>query len=147
MICSQRKYLFPIFAIAIAIGAAGCTNNGNGSTATTPTPTVVTEMYTGSITQGGADIHNFTVTNSGLNLLAGFTSISPSTITGLGVGIGAYDPTSSTCGLNQLQATAGVGSTAITTTAPSGPFCVRVTDGGNIPAGGAATYTLEVQHY
>ena len=117
MICSQNKYLFPVFAIAIAIGAAGCTNNGNNSNlgTTGPTPTIVTEMHSGSIMQGTTDIYSFTITNSGLNLLVGFTSISPNTIPALGVGIGAWDPTSSTCGLNQLQATAGVGATAITT--------------------------------
>lgn len=151
MICSQNKYLFPVFAIAIAIGAAGCTNNGNNSNlgTTGPTPTIVTEMHSGSIMQGTTDIYSFTITNAGLNLLVGFTSISPNTIPALGVGIGAWDPTSSTCGLNQLQATAGVGATAITTPsgAPSGPFCIRVSDGGNVPAGTTVTYTVEVQHY
>jgi hypothetical protein len=148
MICSPRQYLFAVFAIAIALGAAGCTNNNsNTGTSTGPTPIVATETFSGSITQGATDIHNFTVANSGYNLLAGFTSIGPSTITALGVGIGSYDPTSATCGLNQIQNVGGIGATAITTTAPSGTFCVRVYDGGNVPAGTTATYTVQVQHY
>jgi hypothetical protein len=29
----------------------------------------------------------------------------------------------------------------------SGAYCVRIYDGGNIPAGATASYTLQVQHY
>lgn len=63
-------------------------------------------------------------------------------------GIAIWDPTSSTCGLNQTQDNAApVGSTAISVTAGSGPLCVRVYDGGNLTAGTTASYTLQVQHY
>jgi hypothetical protein len=146
---SQRKTALSVVVMALAIGAAGCTNNnGSGSTPTTPTPTVTTETISGSITQGGTDIHSFSVTNSGYNLLAGFTTIAPSTVAALGLGIANWDPTSSTCGLNLSQnSTSTVGSTAISGTANSGTYCTRVYDGGNVPAGTTVTYTIQVQHY
>jgi hypothetical protein len=146
---SPRKTAFSVLAIALAIGAAGCTNNnGSGSTPTTPTPNVVTETFSGSITQGGSVIQNFSVTNTGFNLLAGFTAISPSSVTALGLGIANYDPTTSTCGLNLSQnSTSTVGSTAISGTANSGTYCARVYDGGNVPAGTTVTYTVQIQHY
>jgi hypothetical protein len=148
---SQRKTALSVLAIALAIGAAGCTNNnGSGSTPNTPTPNLVTETFSGSITQGGSVIQSFTVANSGYNLLAGFTAIGPSNVTALGLGIANYDPTSSTCGLNlpgAQNSTATVGSTGVTGTANSGPYCVRVYDGGNVPAGTTVTFTAQVQHY
>jgi hypothetical protein len=67
-------------------------------------------------------------------------------VTALGVGIGTWDGTN--CGLNQAQNdTARSGSTAVTGTAASGNYCVRVYDGGSIPDGVTAAYTLQVQHY
>ncbi len=146
---SHRQYLLPILAIVLSVGAAGCTNNdGSGSTTTGPTPNLVTETFTGTVTQGGTDIHPFTVNNTGFTLLAAFTVINPSTVPALGVGIGNWDATNSICGLNQTQNdTSTVGSTAISVTAPSGPFCVRVYAGVNVPAGTTATYTLQLEHY
>jgi hypothetical protein len=133
--------------VALALATSGCTNNSNNTT-TGPTPTLVTETFTGSLGQGGTDIHNFTVNSDGNQLLAGFTTIGPAAVTALGVGIALWDATSSTCGLNQSQnGSATVGSTAISATAGSGPYCVRIYDGGNITAGTTATYTLQVQHY
>jgi hypothetical protein len=135
--------------IALAIGAAGCTNQGDSSSlgsGTTPTPNPSTETFTGTLTQGGTDINHFTVSNSGYNLLAGFTAIGPANVTALGLGIGTWDGTN--CGLNLTQnGTSTVGSTAITGTANSGMYCTRVYDGGNIPAGTTVTYTLQVNHY
>ena len=142
------------FALGLLAAAAsfGCQNNGtsSGLTPTTgPTPAVVTETFTGSIGQGGTMIHSFTINNAGYSLLAGFTSITPTTVTALGVGIGSWDASSQTCGLNQTENTAArIGSTAISATAPNGPFCMRVFDGGNITDPSVTVnYTLQVQHY
>ncbi len=94
-------------------------------------------------------VHSFSITNSGYNLLAGFTGITPASVTALGLGIGSYDPASKTCGLNLTQNdTSHLGSTAISGTAPSGSFCVRVYDGGNITDPSVTVnYTVQVQHY
>jgi len=146
----MRQFMFALGMLAAAV-SFGCTNNSGSSNSgiTGPTPTVVTETFNGTIGQGGTMIHSFTVNNSGYSLLAGFTSINPSSVTALGVGIGTWDPNALTCGLNQTQNdSAKIGSSAISATAPSGPFCVRVYDGGNITDPSiTVTYTLLVQHY
>jgi hypothetical protein len=146
---AMRQFMFAL-GMAAAAASFGCTNGNSGNSGVTgPTPTVVTETFTGSIGQNGTMIHSFTITNSGYSLLAGYTSIGPATVTSLGLGIGAWDASSQTCGLNQTQNDAAkIGSTAISATAPSGPFCMRVYDGGNITDPTVTvTYTLVVEHY
>ena len=136
-------------AVIAVMSGVGCSGGSSGTTPVTgPTPTLVTETFTGSISRNGQAVHSFVVSSSGNQLLAGFTSISPSSITSLGLGIGSWDTASSTCGLNQSQSdTAKVGSTAVSGTANSGNYCVRAYDGGNIPDNTPVTYTIQVQHY
>jgi len=134
--------------VAFAVVVNGCSSSSSTSTPTGPTPTVITESFNGSIGQNGTVIHNFTINNSGYTVLAGFTSITPASVTALGLGIGSWDASSSTCGLNLTQNdTARNGSTAINNTAGAGAFCVRVYDGGNIAADVTVSYTVQVQHY
>jgi len=150
MISSPRQLLpAAVVVVALALVASGCTNNSNNSNITGPTPTLVTETFTGSLGQGGTDTpHTFTVNSSGNQLAAGFTSIGPTTVTSLGVGVAVWETASNTCDLNQSQnGAATVGSTAISATAGQGSYCLRIYDGGNIPAGTTATYTVQVQHY
>jgi hypothetical protein len=147
----MRQLMFALGLLAAA-ASFGCTNNNsNNSIPTGPTPNLVTETFNGSITQGTTMIHNFTINTAGYTLAAGFTSISPATVLSLGVGIGVWDPTAQTCGLNQLQNnTATTGSTAISYTsgAPNGTYCARVYNGGGITDPSVTvTYTLQVEHY
>ena len=147
----MRQFMFALGMFAAA-ASFGCTNNNsNNSTTTGPTPNLVTETFNGSITQGTTMIHNFTITNAGYTLAAGFTTITPATIPSLGIGIGVWDPNAQTCGLNQLQNnTATSGSTAISYTsgAPNGTYCARVYNGGGITDPTVAvSYTLQVEHY
>jgi hypothetical protein len=108
----------------------------------------MTETFNGSINQGGAMVHSFNVATTGNTVLAGFTALSPATVTALGLGIGVWDTTSSVCGLNVSQNDVShSGSTALNGTANAGAYCMRVYDGGNIPAGVTVSYTLQVQHY
>lgn len=132
--------------LALAAGACGNSSNSSSSLPTTPSATLVTDTFSGSVTQNGTSIHSFTVATSGYALLAGYTSLSPNTVTALGLGIGAWDGTN--CGLNQSQSdVARSGSTAISGTAASGNYCIRVYDGGNVPEGVTVSYTVQVQHY
>lgn len=139
--------LLPVVTIvALAASACGGSSSSTSSLPTTPTASLVTDTFSGSITQNGTAIHPFSVTSSGSSLLAGYTSIAPATVTALGIGIGAWDGTN--CGLNQSQNDAArSGNTAISGTANAGNYCIRVYDGGNIQEGVTATYTLQVQHY
>lgn len=145
---THRLLVVPVVAaLALTMGACG---SGSSSTSapTTPSAAAVTETFTGTVGQNGTDIHPFTVTTSGYTLMAGYTALSPNAVTSLGLGVGAWDAASSTCGLNLAQNdSAKVGSTAITGSANAGPYCVRAYDGGNVPAGTTISYTVQVQHY
>jgi hypothetical protein len=145
-----------LFRLALSIVSmfwlVACGSNSSGSTLTAPTATVTatltTDTFTGSIDQNGTAIYPFTVTTAGYSLLAGYTSISPASVAALGLGIGSWDATSSTCSLNVSQNDTGrSGSTALSGTPNNGNYCVRIYDAGNIPAGTTASYTVQVQHY
>lgn len=147
---SSPRLIAPLVVIALAAAASGCSSSSDSSTPTLsgPTPAVVTETFTGTISQNDSSIFSFSVTNSGYPLLAAFTSITPASVTALGLGIGNWDPSSSTCGLNMSQNdTSHSGSTAVSATASSGAYCIRVYDGGNIGSNVTASFTVQVQHY
>ncbi len=140
----SRLLVFPVLAL---VPLAAC-SSANTNTTTGPTPTATVETYQGSIDQNGSAVYSFNVANSGYTLAVAFSSLGPASVTALGVGVAAWDPTTSTCGLNIAQNDSSkAGSTAVSGTANSGPYCVRVYDGGNIPAGVSAQYTVQVQHY
>lgn len=150
MISTQKSVAAGLAAIALAalVSACGSTSSTPALTTTAPTPTVVTETFTGSVAQNGTAVFNFSVANSGYGLLAGYTSITPASVAALGLGIGAWDASTQTCGLNQMQNDVSrSGSTAITGTAGAGSFCVRVYDAGNLTPDVTASFTVQVQHY
>ena len=135
-------------AIVLFLSAWLAACEAESDSTTSPSATLATETFSGSIAQNESAAHSFTVAASGYTLLAGYTSISPSSVTALGLGIGSWDSSTSTCSLNVSQNdTARSGNTAISGTSNAGTFCVRVYDGGNIPSGVTATYTVQVQHY
>jgi hypothetical protein len=144
-----RTFRLALSTVSI-IWVAACGSNSSGSTLTTPTATatLATDTFTGSIDQNGTAIYPFTVTSAGYSLLAGYTSISPASVAALGLGIGSWDASTSTCSLNVSQNDTGrSGSTALSGTPNNGSYCVRIYDAGNIPAGVTASYTVQVQHY
>jgi hypothetical protein len=149
---ASRVLPLVLILATLSVSAAACGDSTDGSTTlpttSSSTATASTETFTGTVGQNGTAIHPFTVKNYGYSVLAGFTSLSPSTVTSLGMGIGAWDSATSTCGLNMTQLDAAkAGSTAISGTASNGNYCIRVYDGGNVPADTTVTYTLQVQHY
>jgi hypothetical protein len=139
------------FSIVSMFAIAACGSNSGvtaPTTTSTTTATLATDTFTGSIDQNGTNVYPFTVTSAGYALLAGYTSISPSTVTALGLGIGSWDASTSTCSLNVSQNDTGrSGSTALSGTPSNGNYCLRIYDAGNIPAGVTALYTVQVQHY
>jgi hypothetical protein len=143
----RRAWFLAIVLLSI-LWLPACGSDSGRSTSPTTVVTLVTDTLSGSIGQNGSSVHTFTVTNSGYTLLAGFTGLSPSTVTALGLGVGSWDSSTSTCGLNLSQNdTARSGNTGISGTPNSGSYCLRIYDGGNIPAGVTASYTVQVQHY
>jgi hypothetical protein len=133
-------------ALGLAVSACSGSSTDSALASPTTTPTLVTENFSGSIDQYGTAIHPFSVTASGGSLVAGFTSVGPLATMALGMGIGTWDGT--TCGLAVSQNdNSRAGLVALSGTAQAGNYCIRVYDSGNVPAGGSATYTLQVLHY
>jgi hypothetical protein len=144
----KQFVLIPLLAAACALAGCGGESATSPTTTTTTTPTLVTETFSGSIGQNGTAVHSLTVTTSGYTLLAGYTSIAPSSVTALGIGLGSWDATNSSCSLNLTQNdSARSGSTALSGSANAGSYCLRVYDGANIGAGVTASYSVQVQHY
>jgi len=136
-----------VAAVTFTVGACSSSTTTSSTISPTTVTTATTESFSGSLVQNGADVYPFTVKQDGSSLLVGFTSITPASDT-LGVGIGAWDATTATCGLNQSQNDAAkAGNTALSGTASLGNYCARVYDTGNLPDGQTVTFTLQVQHY
>jgi hypothetical protein len=149
MLSSHRLFVPLVVVMLAVVAASGCSSSSSSTpTVSGPTPTVVTETFNGSIDQNGTAVFSFSVANAGYPLLAGFTSITPASVTALGLGIGSWDASSSTCGLNMSQNDMShSGSTAVSGTAGAGSYCVRIYDGGNIGPNVTASFTVQVQHY
>ena len=145
---TAQRFGFSILA-ALSVTAFACGDSSTTSvTSPTVTPILSTETFDGSISQNGTAVHTFTVGASGYTLLLGYTSIAPSSVPALGVGLGAWDSTTSTCSLNVTQNdSARSGSTALRGTVNAGAYCVRVYDGANIGSNVSASYSVQVQHY
>ena len=136
-----------LLVIVAVVGVTACSDSSSSST-TTATSTLTTQTFSGSIGQNGTAIHPFTVISGGYSVLAGYTSLAPASVTALGLGIGTWDSSASSCSLNLSQNDAAHGgSTALSGTASAGNYCLRVYDGGNIGEGVTVSYTVQVQHY
>jgi len=129
----------PILATAIAL--AGC---GDTPSPTAASPVTTTETFSSTVVKGGSAVHSFSVSATG-SVTVTLTSVSPLSTMSLGVGIGTWDGT--TCGTSMSTNTdARSGATALTGTAATGSYCVRVYDSGNVPTDWTVEYTIEVVH-
>jgi hypothetical protein len=104
--------------------------------ATAPSAVTYTDVFSGTLPQGGTSYgtdngNHFTVHQAG-NLTATITKLSPlSTIT-VGLGIGVYDATSSTCALQLFADTAKLNLVLSANTSSGGELCVGLYDVGNV---------------
>jgi hypothetical protein len=139
---ARTALLLPIL-MALALAPAGCSSS---SSTTSPTTTAITDTFTGTVKQNGTTIHPFAVTTSGA-LTVTLTSVTPLSNLALGVGLGTWDGSTSTCSSAiATNANSRTGSAALTGTVLTGNFCVRVYDSGNIADGATISYTVEVVH-
>jgi hypothetical protein len=137
----RRLRVRGILLCALTALAAAC----GSSTPTTPTPpTLVTDTFTGTLTQNGGITHQFTITASG-TVTATLTSVGPDSTKTIGFSLGTLIGTVCQASLAndaalQTNALQGNGT-------PGGTFCVRVYDVGSITADtGPFTYTVTVTH-
>ena len=127
--------------LLVAGGAAGCDDD----TPTTPTtPTVfVTETFTGSVGQNGSATHNFSTATSGA-VTATLKTIGTDNTLVVSFALGTW--TGSACSVVLANDAATGGALLSGTMTGAGTLCARIGDVGNIAAGQAATYTIEVTH-
>ena len=126
----------------LAVAAAGC--KGTANTTLTPSPANTTNTFSGSLTQGATNFHQFTVQTYG-PVTVTLTAVGPLATMGLGAGIGIWD--GSTCGASLSYTTAAkMGVAALNVDFTSGNYCLRVYDSGNIPTDWTVTYTVDILH-
>jgi hypothetical protein len=131
---SWLRNLGGIGALGCILASLGC----GGSTTTAPSATAqtYTEVFTGNVTQGavsfGTDNQNhFTVHVAG-NITATITKLAPlSTIT-IGLALGVYDASTSTCSLQLFGDAAKLNLALAASVGVAGELCVGVYDVGNI---------------
>jgi hypothetical protein len=128
--------------LALACLVTAC--DDSSTTPTTPTPEPKTETFTGSVTQSGADTHDFSVSAGG-RVTATLKTVGADNTLVVGFALGNWNSTASSCSVVLANDAATVGAVLTGTMTNAGPLCVRVYDVGNI-AGTPATYSVEVVH-
>jgi hypothetical protein len=135
--------LLGVVVAATAVALSGCDSSATTSP-TSPSASTTTESFSGSLAQSGSAAHSFTVAAKG-TVTVSLTAVSPLTTMSLGVALGTWDGT--TCGTSVAEnKDARSGSTALTGTAATGNYCVRVFDSGNIPSDWSVSYSIDVVH-
>ena len=130
--------LAPVLVAVLALSACG---EDEITTPTTPTPTMVTETFSGTVTQRGAQAHAFSTQGSG-TITATLKFLVPDPAVPMGFALGTWN--GSTCTL-VITKTDAVESTIITGASSAlGSLCVYIHDVGNLTA--PAEYEIEVIH-
>jgi hypothetical protein len=131
----------------VVVGSGACASpSTSSSTAPTAPAAPITEMFTGSFSQLGNAAFPFTVSATG-SVQVSLTAVAPLSTMALGIDIGQWDGTTSTCTIGVAandHAKSGV--TALSGTATPGTYCVQVSDSGNVPPGSMVTFTVQVIH-
>lgn len=140
-----RLWICRIVLVAVAaLGLSAC----DDETPTTPTTpqNPVTETFTGSVTQNGAQTHSFSTASSGA-VTATLKEVKPDNALIIGFSLGNWNATAGSCLIVLDNSAATGGGPSLTGTMTGvGTLCVRVYDVGNISAGTPITYTVEVVH-
>jgi hypothetical protein len=133
------------FAVVVAASGVACMSgdsNGNGLIPVLGTPPQKTEVFTGTINQGGTMFFAFAVSNVG-DLNVTLTSAGPPSTVVMRIGLGLGSTT--TCQIQVTKDTAaGDSSSIVVSQVPSASYCVGIGDIGN--ATGPVTFTITVVH-
>jgi hypothetical protein len=126
-------------AVVALAGACG------SSTPTTPTPPpLVTDTFTGTLTQNGGVTHQFTASTTG-TVTATLSAVVPDSTKTIGFSIGEL--ISSACQARLANDAAVQGFTLSAQAMTQGTYCLRIYDVGSVTAEtGPFTYTVTVTH-
>ena len=120
-----------------------------GGKGTAPSPSTFTETFTGTVTQGATSYgegnrNHFTVRQPGL-ISATLTRLSPTSSITIGLGLGVFNTSTSSCTLQNFADGAKLNLSLNSDASVAGEFCVGVYDVGNIQ-GTPIDYTVTVVH-
>ena len=141
MIRSMKHVVALGFALAVAAIGVACSDP---VAPVPPSPVVptITETFTGTLTIGGSNLHQFQVTQVG-GLRVTLNEVAPGAAVLLAVGTPST-ATGTCAALSGLTTVAGpIAQLSGTATVP-GSFCVSVADVGNLVE--SVTYTISVLH-
>ena len=130
--------------LVLACAVAGCDDDNTPTTPTPPAPTV-TETFSGQVAQNGAATHQYSVSTIG-KVTATLKTIGADNSLVVSFALGNWDTTNSACSVVLANDKATGGSVLSGTMSGAGTLCARIGDVGNITAGGAAPYSIEVVH-
>jgi hypothetical protein len=155
----MKTGLLPTLCALLCVLSAGCssTDSTTATTTTTSPSTSVTEAFSGTLQVAGRSSHSFIVSTTG-TITVTITSLSVPAVVGLG--IGAYTPSTGICSLSaSVDTTTGassqisVASAVVTATVDPGAYCVEIFDAGNLTAAtsfpaltGATSFSLSIVH-
>jgi len=139
-----RPFGATLLAAALAVASA-C--GPKTATPVGPTTDPVTETFTGTIVVGGSVSHPFTVKEADQLTSATLTQAGPPATIFMGLGIGFWTASTSTCTLLSGGAVQASTIAQLNGYTQAGAYCAQVFDVGNIPEGQTITYTVTVLHY
>jgi hypothetical protein len=133
-----------IAAAAALAGTAACGSTASTTAPSASAPASTSDSFTGTVAQLGSENHVFAVGANGTVTIT-LTSVSPLATLALGVAVTASDGTNCLAQISQND-NARTGAAALTGTAQSGNYCVRVYDSGNVQPASTVAYTVQVVH-
>lgn len=116
-----------LLSIAFLSAACGTTYFDLPTAPTAPAPDPA--IFSSQLTRGGSASHQFAL-SAAANIQVTLTSVTPSVVVGLGVGIPR--PDGSGCNLTRSVETTASASPQITISADPGTYCVKIYDIGRI---------------
>jgi len=140
----MRTRWLQLIPAAMLAGLSACGGTSTTAPSPTPSPATTTDMFSGSLTQLGSDVHIFAVGANG-SVEVSLTAVTPLSTMSLGIAVASSDGTNCLAQITQ-NTDARTGSVALKGTATTGNYCVRVYDSGNIPTDTDVTYTVQVAH-
>jgi hypothetical protein len=141
----MKPFLVCLGLLACA-ACSGGSNSGSSTAPSTPPRAPSSETFTGTVSVGGSDAHQFTVTLSNGQVTATLTAAGPPETVVMGLAIGIISSGSCTLLTNGAILTpAGPNPQLSGSNFQSGTYCVAVFDVGNQSAD--VTYSVTVTHY
>jgi hypothetical protein len=134
---------FPALLLGLVLAQAACSEDINPSTPSPDPGNPITETFTGTLTLNGADTHPFSVTRGG-GVRATIVSLAPDATVTVGLSLGTWNGTASTCQTVIANDSATLGTAVVGAAEREGRLCVRVYDAaGTLPQ--ATDYELRVE--